>query len=302
MPPDAGKRIETPASQPATDVRRPQARNGGALQWYVLLSLLIVLGWLLSDYQLVDPKQGAGYWLGIVGGSMMLALLLYPVRKRIRFLHRFGETRHWFRMHMVLGLIGPLLILFHSNYELGSFNSRVAFYCMLLVAGSGLIGRHLYAGIHRGLYGRKTTLKELQQDLDRSITQNEKLAAIMPRLVGRLEHLSKSLRDDAIRQTIGVRRSLAWTFTHSLVRLSLLWTARSELRAAARQSPVVARDRKRLYRIAARYIREFTFLTGRVAQFSLYERLFSLWHVLHLPIFFVMILSALVHVLAVHMY
>ena len=40
----------------------------------------------------------------------------------------------------------------------------------------------------------------------------------------------------------------------------------------------------------------------RVAQFSLYERLFSLWHVFHLPFFFMLVLSACVHVLAVHMY
>jgi hypothetical protein len=43
-------------------------------------------------------------------------------------------------------------------------------------------------------------------------------------------------------------------------------------------------------------------LIGRVAQFSFYERLFALWHVLHLPIFLLMIISALFHVLAVHMY
>ena len=41
---------------------------------------------------------------------------------------------------------------------------------------------------------------------------------------------------------------------------------------------------------------------GRVAQFSLYERLFALWHILHLPIFFLMVLSALVHIFAVHVY
>ena len=43
-------------------------------------------------------------------------------------------------------------------------------------------------------------------------------------------------------------------------------------------------------------------MAGRVAQFSFYERLFALWHVFHLPIFFMMVISALVHVLAVHMY
>ena len=124
----------------------------------------------------------------------------------------------------------------------------------------------------------------------------------MPRLVRRLDKLSADLQGCEIRQSLGVARSLHWTFTHSLTRLSLLITARQELKAAARNSEAVARNYKRLRRTAARYIREYTVLTGRVAQFSLYERLFALWHVFHLPIFFMMVLSALVHVLAVHMY
>lgn len=282
--------------------KRIARRNGGALQWYLLLALLITFGWLISDYQLINPEEGIGYWLGIVGGSLMLLLLLYPLRKRIRLLHGLGATKHWFRMHMVFGLLGPLLILYHSNFQLGSFNSQVAFYSMLLVAGSGIIGRHFYAGIHRGLYGRKTTLKELQSDLADSIANSHGLAKFMPMLVSRLDKLAAELQDDSLRQTIGVRRSLKWTFTHAFVRLSLLWTAHSELRAAAESSPVIAQGRTRIKRAASRYIRDYTALAGRVARFSLYERLFALWHVLHLPIFVLMVLSAFVHIFAVHVY
>jgi hypothetical protein len=293
--------IATP--QPAAPPARKRVKRGnGALRWYSILATFIVAGWFLRDLKLVTPEEGVGYWLGIIGGSLMLMLLLYPLRKRIRFLHRLGATKHWFRMHMILGLVGPLLILYHSNYQLGSFNSRVAFYCMLLVAGSGIIGRHFYAAIHRGLYGRKTSLQELQADLRASVDKSHGLAKLMPKLVTRLEKLSSDLQSDRIRQTVGIRRSLKWTFTHTLVRLSLLWTARRELRLAAVRYPVVARERKRIYKTAARYIRDYTVLTGRVAQFSFYDRLFGLWHVLHLPIFFMMVLSALVHVLAVHMY
>jgi hypothetical protein len=293
-------KAQAPTAKPATATR--SRRNGNALQWYLLLSLLITFGWLIRDYGLISPEEGVGYWLGITGGTMMLLLLMYPLRKRFRFLHILGATRHWFRLHMVFGLLGPLLILYHSNFHLGSFNSRVAFYAMLLVAGSGIIGRHFYAGIHRGLYGRKTNLRELQQDLADSIDRSHGLARIMPKMVARLDQLSAELQDCTIRQTIGIRRSLKWTFTHILVRLSLLMTARRELRVASVASPTVARDRKRLQRAAAHYIREYTVRAGRVAQFSLYERLFALWHILHLPIFFVMVLSAIVHVLAVHMY
>lgn len=38
------------------------------------------------------------------------------------------------------------------------------------------------------------------------------------------------------------------------------------------------------------------------ASFSAYERIFSLWHVMHIPLVYLMVLSAAWHVLAVHMY
>jgi hypothetical protein len=41
---------------------------------------------------------------------------------------------------------------------------------------------------------------------------------------------------------------------------------------------------------------------SRVAQFTAYERLFSLWHVAHIPFVYLLIISSLVHVYAVHVY
>ena len=68
------------------------------------------------------------------------------------------------------------------------------------------------------------------------------------------------------------------------------------------ESDAVRRNHRRFLESTSIYIRNFTMLLGRVAQFSFYERLFALWHVLHLPIFLMMVLSAIAHVLAVHMY
>ena len=39
-----------------------------------------------------------------------------------------------------------------------------------------------------------------------------------------------------------------------------------------------------------------------VARFNAYERLFSLWHILHVPFVFMLIISGIAHVIAVHMY
>jgi len=279
-----------------------ETRQSGAFYGYSLTVIAIGVGWLLRDRSLINPEDGLGYWLGIVGGSMMLVLLLYPLRKRIRALQFLGGTTQWFRMHMILGGLGPVLILIHSNFQLGSFNSRVALYCMLLVAGSGVIGRHIYAHIHNGLYGRKTTLKEMRADLAKSLETSQGLATLMPALAERLEALSAQVQGDAITGRLGTRTSILWSTRQYFVWASLLLTAHRELKRQSAASPAISRDLPRLRKTCRTFIRNFVRLSSRVAQFTLYERMFSLWHVLHMPLFFMMIISALLHVLAVHMY
>lgn len=280
----------------------PQSSRDSEGKVYVLLALLIVCGYLWSDWRLINPQNGIGYWFGIVGGSLMLLLLLYPMRKRIPALHILGSTRAWFQVHMLFGLVGPLLILYHCNFQLGSFNSQVALYSTLLVSGSGIVGRHFYTRIHRGLYGRKTSLDEVQADLKKSILSSQGMAVFSPRLIDRLKTISEELQSRDATESLGVGLSLKWTFTHHLTQASLMRTARRELRMAAKRSGSIARNYEELLNASYTRIRQYTRLVGRVAQFSFYERLFSLWHMLHLPIFFLLVVSALFHVLAVHMY
>jgi hypothetical protein len=293
----SGMRIEASRSTGFFGKKRSSAIYGYSTHAY-----LVALGWLIRDLQLWNPEEGIGYWLGIVGGSVMLFLLLYPLRKRFRVLHIFGSTRHWFRLHMIMGLVGPVLILYHCNFQLGSFNSQVALYCMLLVAISGIVGRHFYTRIHNGLYGRKTSLQDLQKELSASREMSNGLAVIMPTVAARLDVLSSELQGCQITQSLGVRRSLKWAFSRHIIQFRLWLTAGRELRLAAQKSATIRRDHKRLRKATSKYIRNYTTLIGRVAQFSFYERLFALWHVFHLPFFFMLVLSALVHVLAVHMY
>ena len=111
------------------------------------------------------PKDGAGYWIGIAGGTILLLQLAYPLRKRARFMRRMGSAPLWFRAHMIMGIIGPLLILYHSNYSLGAPNSNVALTAMLGVAASGIIGRYFYGKVHNGLYGAHSNLQDLLEQV-----------------------------------------------------------------------------------------------------------------------------------------
>ena len=91
------------------------------------------------------------------------------------------KLRSWFSLHMLLGVLGPLCILLHCNFRLGSTNSNVALAGMLLVAGSGLIGRYLYGKFHFGLYGQQVGLQQLKTDLDYIYRQFETAALADPR-------------------------------------------------------------------------------------------------------------------------
>ena len=287
------------AAEPKRRVLNPKQRG---LIGYGLLAIALCVGWLLRDQEIVDPAEGLGYWLGIIGGSLMLVLLLYPTIKKSRFMQRMGLLKHWFRIHMILGLVGPLLVLYHCNFKLGSINSTVALYSMLLVAGSGIIGKYFYARIHRGLYGRRATIEDLRTDMADAVENSRGIAAILPNFVSRLHAMSEELLGCQFTRKINLGRSLSWAFKHHIIRLKLYIQIRRELRARSVVSETIHRNAPELRKVATQYMSEQVRLMRRIAQLSFYERLFSLWHLFHLPLFILLVLSALVHVLAVHMY
>jgi hypothetical protein len=258
----------------------------------------IVIGLVVDTSRYLTAESGLGYTLGIVGGSLMLVMLLYSVRKRIPGLRRVGATTSWFKAHMVMGVVGPLLILYHSNFSLGATNSNVALFCMLAVAGSGVVGRYLYSRIHFGLYGRQATLSELQADANRLRTQVAKLQ-LVPNLIAQLE--AAELKVLSTRTPILLRPAVvafrAWQWRRRLGHY-----LHRQLRLVAPRSKALRDHGERFEQVVNRYIRERLEATRRVAEFQNYERLFAWWHVLHLPLFIMMILTGVAHVIAVHIY
>ena len=50
------------------------------------------------------------------------------------------------------------------------------------------------------------------------------------------------------------------------------------------------------------YLTAYIAAIERITVFGFYEKVFSMWHVLHMPLFLMMLVSGVVHVIAVHMY
>ncbi len=278
------------------------SRASSALLGYCIAAFAIFIGWIGRNERHITAEDGLGYWLGIVGASLMALLLFYSLRKKYRWLSFMGATKHWFRFHMTSGIIGPILILYHCNFQFGSLNSRIALYCTLLVAGSGLIGRYLYSQIHLGLYGHKANLQDLTNRVQGSMEKGSGGNALVKELQEYLLYVDQrvlappdTLTESALRPFI-VAWQTRWAYVH------LRWDLRKKLIAQAMLSPSVAEHRKRLEKTTQRYIRQHLKQVRKVAQFSFYERLFSFWHIAHVPFFFMLILAAIVHILAVHLY
>jgi len=223
-------------------------------------------------YQLT-PEYGVGYYLGIVGGCLMILLLAYPLKKRVRGAPLPLSAKFWFRTHMQLGVLGPALIVLHSKLNLGSTNSTVAFVFMMTIMTSGLIGRFLYQKIHVSLYGHRKDLNELLEKLKARIE----------------EHIDKGLPVPKFLQdpSLGDERA---AFDKSLPHLRAM-------RRSLRDPKVDVNNREQL-----RWLRKVDALLGQCISLVMYERLFSWWHYLHLPVFFAFLLATVVHIVAVHIY
>ena len=64
----------------------------------------------------------------------------------------------------------------------------------------------------------------------------------------------------------------------------------------------IARHAHRIAMVARRYAYRRLETGRRATEYQMYERLFSLWHVLHIPLFFMLLIAGIAHVVAVNVY
>lgn len=260
--------------------------------------LIVVAAWAVRHGGYYKPGDDLGYYMGLTGALMMLVLLLYPLRKHLRIMQNFGPIKYWFRLHMACGILGPTLVVFHSTFHVGSLNAAVAMYSMLLVAGSGVIGRYVYSRIHHGLYGHATSLQELERNMGNCADNVETRLHFAPGVEERLRafHKMATRRDSSLLvragrfMTIGLRAK--WT----------RWQCLRSLRQFEAQHHTPSPTAAKLSAEASELVTAYLGTVQNVAQFKTFEHMFSLWHILHIPLVYTLAASAVFHVIAVHMY
>ena len=105
----------------------------GALLFEVFLSIETVLSF---------GHTRQGHVTGWIGLAVILFVFVYPIRKRV------GQDRtwprRWLQVHMVAGVVGPLLIMLHAGAHMHALVPILAMVAMGIVALSGIIGQAVH--------------------------------------------------------------------------------------------------------------------------------------------------------------
>ncbi|MCW5659855.1 MAG: hypothetical protein KIT60_19325 [Burkholderiaceae bacterium] len=274
----------------------------GDLLLYLLLAALVGAAWQIGEMGLLQRNDDTSYWIGVVGGSFMLALFVYPLRKYARFMQGWGKVKVWFWAHLALGISGPWLILIHSQFRIGSVNAGVALISMCIVVVSGVVGRFIYVRIHRGLHGERTSLDELRRRAGLVEDTARSRLHFCPAVEDRLQTFERRVLQAHPEWTTHLSHVALLPIQQWITHLRCVRDLRQPLHQLARQHGWEAVELRRRQRRARRLVDQYLNAVVRVAQYSAYERVFALWHMAHLPFIYLLVISAVVHVVAVHAY
>ena len=239
------------------------------------------------------PSGNVGHLLGIVGTAMVvIGVMLYSSRKRIPALQRRGPMRTWLNVHIYLCLTGPLLITLHSAMKFAGLGAY-SYWSMMIVAGSGVLGRWLYQQFPRTIKGRELSLAEMTQE-------QADAHALLAQVYGGAP-LALKLADDFADRRIGWLRGV-----HGPLTLPLLFAddAARPFRLAALGARLhrIGHLPRAEVRAVVGLVKERVTLARRLAFLALFRRLFLYWHVTHLIFFVAMFVLLVLHVVAAVMF
>ncbi len=272
-----------------------------ALSAFAFIVFALAASWMAwdKDYAIVGNADVA-YNYGLVGGLMMSVILIYALRKRSRLLRRMGDIKYWYYFHFIFGVVGPVLIVLHTSFGIRSINGGVALFAMFSIVFSGFIGRYIYTRVSYGLRAVEQDLKVVATQLDKGVLSYQ----IPPfkSIELQLREFSKNSLS-APRGFIGtILRIVFIKHRAKLVYASTSQGMASVLRTIAIKEKWTKSDYRQRVKKEKILIQGHLNAVSSIASSRAFEKLAARWRLLHVPILYVLVLSGLAHVLAVHMY
>ena len=221
-----------------------------------------------SHHKWFKPSGAFGHGLGIIGTLMILfGVSIYIARKRYNFLSKYIRLKYLLEFHIFLCALGPILILFHTAFKFGGIVS-IAFWSMVAVVLSGVIGRFIYIQIPRTIEGRELSLnevKEMKTDLSTILVERYQLDSDI------IHHFVEYTTDQ---ESSGKKFSV------------------SELRKLLKSQNLPLDEIKSVLK----KVKSERSLSRKINRLQTMQKLFKYWHVAHLPFAIIMLVIVIIHV------
>lgn len=225
------------------------------------------------------PSGSYGHGLGIIGTLMILfGVVIYIARKRYDFMVKYIRLKYLLEFHIFLCTLGPILILFHTAFKFGGIVS-VAFWSMVAVVVSGVIGRFIYIQIPRTIEGRELSLNEVKNmKINLNTALNDHISAD--------EKIMKVINDSMVDST--KENNLSYVAKYFADKKTV-----KSLKKALKTKQISSSERR--YVLAT--VKNEISLSNKIARLNTMQNLFKYWHVAHLPFALIMLVIVVIHVI-----
>jgi hypothetical protein len=225
-------------------------------------------------YDWFKPAGTIGHGLGIAGTVMILfGVTIYILRKRYNIFARFIRLKYLLEFHIFLCTLGPILIVFHTTFKFGGIVS-IAFWSMVAVVLSGVIGRFIYIQIPRTIEGRMLGLKEVherREELSLALSRDSRISEQTHELIKNVGSFKPLSISGFIQRKLIFRR-----IKNQLDRINTPSADRGQIMST---------------------IQEEIALSQRLGRLQTMQNLFKYWHVVHLPFALIMLIIVVIHVI-----
>jgi hypothetical protein len=225
----------------------------------------------------LKPSGLIGHGLGIIGTLLMvLGMIMYITRKRVKAFSRWGSLKNWLEIHIFLCTMGPLMILYHTSFKFGGIVA-ISFWSMVAVWLSGVIGRFIYVQIPRSIEGRELSLsevRELKTDMEATLQNSYGLESETSQII------MSVINANATSGKRFINRYIADYLTVKFVKNLL------------KNNGIPKAERSNI----AQLIKKDISLNNKIERLQTMQKLFTYWHVAHLPFAIIMMIIMVIHV------
>ena len=256
-----------------------------ALNHFVGYSFLYYLknnyGFFTSIELTTNAGRPVSYFLGIAGFGLILVTNFYIVRKRFSIFNKWGKLFNWLNFHIFCGMMGPILILFHTDMKFGGVVA-LSFWSMAIVAISGVLGRYFYMQV---------------------LSQKSELVKYLEKIESRMMGLiKKSYAEEDVDKAMAKQKAYIRKFTgiHSTgMDLSLFKIVLIFLKSFIVDIKLLFTHPQSLSKVSKKmeiYLYHYVKTEKSITFYGPFQKLLSHWHSFHIPFAIIMYVVAAIHI------